>query len=162
MRILRFKIAEKGKWAYILWPWTTPEAFLYEALHHGAQYKLRRPLMINRLTGIEFTFAGGTHGDCDSGVFFGVTPWGPHIWRRFSANASHSMTQHGLDGIPNKLIEEAREYEPGEPVGQVEFQFHVSTAGQGKFEMTFYDWDAYFISGRNGHISQMAISYKIK
>lgn len=162
MQILQFTVRERGKWAYILWPWETPESFLYEAFQHGARYKLRRPVIVNQLTWVEFVPTEGAYGEYSNGLFFGKTPWwyGYRLWRRFSARGAHYLAQHGLDGIPAKLHAAAREYNPGEPMGPVKFQFRIATAKRGSFDMTFYDWLHYLASGRNGHISEMAISYK--
>ena len=154
---LTFRVEEKGQWAYILWPWTSVEGFLYDALEWGAKYKLRSPAKISRHCWIEFVPSQGAHGEYRTGLYFGSTFWGPHMFRQFNVRSSYYLTQHGLDGLPGQLWGAACEYSPGEPVGQVRIAFRVSTK-KGAFEMTFYDWLDYFVSGRNGHISDMGIT----
>lgn len=154
---LTFKVIERGTWAYILWPWTSPEAFLYDALAWGAKYKLRSPAKLSRYCWIEFVQAEGSHGEYRTGLYFGSTYWGPHMFRQFNVRSSHDLTQHGLDGLPKELWEAAYEYNPGQPMGQVQVAFTVETK-KGYFGMTFFDWLQYFVSGKNGHISKMGIT----
>ena len=158
--ILKFRVVEKGQYAYILWPWETPEDFLYEAEQWNATYQIRMPIKVNTITWIEFVPVVGNHGEYYQDLFFGRLEWGYALYRRFHAQGSHYLTQHGLDGIPKKMWEAAYEYRPGEPIGQVRFDFRVETKSRGTFALTFYDWVHYFTSGRNEHISRMAITIK--
>jgi hypothetical protein len=63
------------------------------------------------------------------------------------------------DGIPQDMWSAAFEYEPGQPVGSVLFQFKVETK-RGAFNLSFYEWQQHFISGRNEHISGLGITIK--
>lgn len=158
--ILNFRVAEKGRYAYVLWPWETPEDFLYEAFQWGATYKIRMPLKMNQRSWIEILPAAGAHGEYFHGLYFGRLAWGHALYRRFNARGSHYLTQHGLDGIPQKMWEAAYEYRPGQPAGDVLFKFRVETKGQRAFDLTYHDWIQHFVSGRNEHISRMGISIK--
>ena len=156
-RVLKFKVIEKGQWAYVLWPWETPEGFLYEALQWGATYQLRMPVKLNEKCWLEFVPTEGGHGEYTHNLYFGRLEWGYALYRRFNARGSHYLTQHGLDGIPALMWGQAYEYRSGEPMGNILFQFRIETQ-QGVFEMSFSDWLHYFVSGRNEHISRMGIS----
>lgn len=158
--ILKFRVVEKGRWAYVLWPWKTPEDFLYEAFQCGATYKIRMPTKLNQQSWIEIVPVDGVHGEYTQGLVFGRLKWDYALYRRFDARGSHYLTQHGLDGIPKKLWEAAYEYGPGEPAGDVLFKFRVETKISGAFDLTHYDWVQHFCSGRNEHISRMGISIK--
>lgn len=156
--ILNFRVVEKGQWAYVLWPWSTPEDFLYEAFQWGATYKIRMPLKLNSITWLELVPVDGVHGEYSQELVFGRLKWGYALYRQFHSRGSHYLTQHGLDGIPGKMWEAAYEYRPGEPMGNVMFRFRVETKGQGAFDLTHYDWVEHFCSGRNEHISRMGIT----
>lgn len=160
MRILNFKVIEKGQHCYVIWPWKTPEAFLYEAFGYGCTYKLRPGIVRAGPTWLEIaTDEGPIHGEYTQNLFYGtLTTVGWALYRQFHARGSHYLTQHGLDGVPKPLWEAAYEYNPGVPMGKVQFCFQVETARQGAFEMTFHDWLQYFVSGRNEHIAQMAVT----
>lgn len=158
-RTLQFRIIEKGQWAYILWPWDTLDSFLYEALQWGATYRARKPATPGIKFWIELEAGEGTQGEYSQGLFFGRLDWGYALYRRFNATGSHYLTQHGLDGIPKAMWDRAYECGPGEPMGNVLFQFRVQSK-KGAFDLSFYDWMQYFVSGRNGHISTLAISIK--
>ena len=161
LRILSFRVIEKGQHAFVVWPWPTPEAFLYEAQEWGCTYQLRVPYSLNTKQWIELVpWEGSFHGEYHKNLFFGqyspTEEWG--LYRVDNARSSHYITQHGLDGIPRGLWELAYEYQPGRPQGQVSFQFRIETAKRGAFNMTFWDWQKHFVSGRNVHISEMAIA----
>jgi len=159
--ILNFRVVETGQFAYILWPWETPEDFLYEAFQWGATYKIRMPIpKPTQQSWIEIVPVDGVHGEYTQGLFFGLLDWGYALYRRFNARGSHYLTQHGLDGIPKKIWDAAYEYWPRRPTGVWQFQFRVETKGQGAFDLTHYDWIQHFVSGRNEHISRMGISIK--
>lgn len=162
MKEYLFRVVERGQYAYVLWPWETPESFLYEALKWEAMYKLRQPIEKSRRRGwitswIEFVPTSGTQGEYQQGLLFGLTDWGHCLYRRFNARSSHYLTQHGLDGLPRKLWLAAYENEPGAPLGDVKVSFRVEST-KGAFDLTFYDWMAYFVSGKSGHISNLGIT----
>jgi len=160
MRILNFRVVEKGQYCFIIWPWETPEAFLYEAYGYGCTYKLRAGLDRKEATWLEIVADGGDiYGEYSHNLYYGVTPIaGWALYRRFNARGSHYLTQHGLDGVPRPLWSVAYEVDPGVPMGKVQFAFRIETAKKGTFDMTLCDWLRYFVSGRNEHIAQMAIT----
>jgi len=165
MRILSFVVVEKGQWCQVIWPWETPEAFLYEAYGYGCTYRLspgmgRSATQIPEARWIEIRPEDGpVHGEYNQNLYYGrLAGQGWALYRQFNVRGSHYLTQHGLDGIPRALLDAAYEYDPGQPVGKVQFAFRIETARQGAFAMTFYDWLRYFVSGQNGHISSMAIT----
>lgn len=158
--VLQFKVVDRGKWAYILWPWTTPEEFVYMAAQLGTFYKLHMPTKLSQACWLEFEAQEGTHGEYQRNLFFGHTQWGAHIYRKFDARGSHYLTQHGLDGIPQAIWDAAYEYRPGKPMGDVQIKFRVAPRDGGLFELTFYEWIEHFQSGRNCHIREMAITVK--
>lgn len=167
MRILNFRVVEKGQYCYIIWPWETPEAFLYEAFGYGCTYKLRAGVSrksgrVDHATWLEIVQAeGDICGEYPRDLYYGrVSDQGWVLYRRFNARSAHYLTQHGLDGIPRALWSVAYEVDPGVPIGKVQFAFRIKTAKQGAFDMTFYDWLRYYVSGRNEHISRMAITVK--
>lgn len=161
VRILNFRIVEKGQWCYILWPWETPAEFIYEAFRYGCTYKLRPGVTRKAAEWMEIVAAGGEiHGEYSSGLHYGLLrDHGWQLYRRFNARGSHYLTQHGLDGIPGPLWNMAYEIDPGRPMGTVQFSFRIETAKQGAFDLTFCEWLRYFVSGRNEHIAQMAITH---
>lgn len=160
MRILQFRVVEKGQYCYLIWPWGTPEAFLYEAFGYGCTYKLRAGISRKEATWMELVAdEGDIHGEYRAGLCYGLLTFeGWVLYRRFNARGAHYLTQHGLDSIPRALWDAAYEIDPGVPMGKVQFHFRVATASKGAFDMSFYDWLQYFVSGRNEHISQMAIT----
>jgi len=159
MRILQFRVVEKGQYCYIIWPWKTPEAFLYEAYGYGCTYKLRAGLSRKVATWIEIVQGDGDiHGEYANNLYYGLLHKGWVLYRRFNARGSHYLVQHGLDSIPRALWSVAYEVDPGVPMGKVQFQFRVETAKRGAFDLSFCDWLRYFVSGRNEHIAQMAIT----
>jgi hypothetical protein len=159
MRILDFRVVEKGQYCCIIWPWETPEAFLYEAFVYGCTYKIRQGVHRKAADWIEIVSAAGDiHGEYSTGLHYGLLrDHGWRLYRRFNAQGSHYLAQHGLDGIPRVLWDAAYEVDPGVPMGKVQFQFRIATK-RGAFDLTFYDWLRYFVSGRNGHISEMGIT----
>lgn len=164
IKVLKFTVIEVGQWAYLLWPWGSPSGFIYAALTWGAEYNMVRPMAMTKQRWIEFRPANEKcAGECDRGLYFGMLRSGAwHLYRRFNARQSHSLTQHGLDMLPQRLVEAATECGPGlmvRPNFRVQFAFRIETRAKGAFDMTFHDWTSYFVSGRNGHISDMAISY---
>lgn len=160
MRILNFRVVEKGQYCRIIWPWETPEAFLYEAYNHGCSYKLRRGISRKDATWMEIVpVEGYIHGEYTQNLYYGLVPdRGWALYRQFNVHRSHYLTQHGLDGMPKALWDAAYEYGPGDSASKIQFAFRIETASRGAFSMTFYDWLQYFVSGRNEHISKMAIS----
>lgn len=162
IRILTFRVVEEGQYCFIIWPWETPEAFLYEAHGYGCTYKLRAGITRKVATWIEIVQnEGDIHGEYTLNLYYGrVSNQGWVLYRQFHARGAHYLTQHGLDSIPRALWDAAYEVDPGRPMGKVQFQFRVETAGKGVFDLTFYDWLQYFVSGRNEHISKMAFVKK--
>ena len=149
-QVLTFRVIEKGQLAFILWPWTSPTEFLYDALEWGSKYHLRSPAKISRHRWIEFvSVAESAHGEYRDGLYFGYTHWGSHMFRQFNIRSSHYLAQHGLDGLPQALWSAA--------MGQVKITFSVETK-KGSFGMSFFDWLQYLATGQDGHLSQMGIS----
>lgn len=153
-KTLLFRVIEREQWAYILWPWDTPESFLYEMLNWGATYQTRAPIQLKLATWIELRSDQGTHGEYEH-LMFGLTRWGYAPYRRFNARHSHAITHHALDCIAKAMWNEAYEVDPGMPTGDIRFQFRVNTARK-VFTVSFCDWLEYFASGQNGHISTLA------
>lgn len=160
--VLTFRVTESGQSAYVLWPWTTPEAFLYQAYKLGAQYELRRPVerQSSRQQWLEFVAETGTHGEGRRNLFFGQLKWGSFVYRRFKTTESHYLTQHALDGLPDTLWHAAYEWKPGIPIGEARIRFRLEPTGHGVFEYSFCEWLQYFVSGRNEHFRNMAITVK--
>lgn len=156
--VLQFKVYTKGQWAYILWPWACPATFLYDGLVWEAWYDFTLPVKLSRQTWIEIRPKAGWYGEYTEGLHFGMTKWGPHVYRKFHARASHDLTQHGLDGLPKLLWDAAYEYQTVEPIGNVRFKFRMMPENAGAFEFSFYEWQQYFCTGRNEHIRRMAIT----
>lgn len=154
--VLQFHIRATRDWAYILWPWDTPEGLIYTAAEWDAFYKLRRPHNSKRQHWLELLADAGTHGEHERNLFFGHTVWGPAVYRKFNIRRNHYLTQHGLDGLPQSLWRAAYEYDPGEPQGRVQIRFRFEL-DSGAFNFSFYDWVQYFVSGRNEHVKNMGI-----
>lgn len=162
MRTLTFEVHKYRGLLYVLWPWTLME-FLYEAVAYGVRYELVRPSSVSRSKWIEVRpVAGEYFGEYKRNLFYGIPmpDQGDRLYRQFTS--THYMTQHGLDGIPRDLWQSAYELGPGEPQGDVCFEFKIHSE-VGLFMYTNYEWLRYFVSGRNSRkLSDMGITVKEK
>ncbi len=140
---IRFKVTQKGQsmrieWFiegvsglvdYVLWAWKW-----------GAEYKPGGDLKRKRgRQCIELHSVRGCGGEYRSRLYIPL-PFGCPF-REFSAG-THSLTQHGLDGLPLQVWHSLRHIE--EPL------FFVERCGgnAGKFCMTYEEWENYFVFSR--------------
>lgn len=112
--------------------------FLYWAERYEATYRIRPPLTFGSPVRKPFAELHAVSGTC--GEYHDKIYWEPgSIFRMLSG--SHYLTQHGLDGLPQRYIEKL--YGHPQPI------FKVEPYKGGVFSMTMDDWLQHFYSGQN-------------
>jgi len=127
--------------------------YLYWAYHQDALYSLETPPSSGRWPrkpACELASVKGCFGEYEQRLF--VPSCGNPV-RYFSS--THLLTQHGLDGLPQRVIELLNR-----PEMEDEFLFRVE--GEGAFDMTYGDWKRYFLSGRNSrNVMDLAVGHEV-
>lgn len=135
--------------------WIIPESnnlaeFLYLMKEFGGIYKVRPAIERETIDkySVELEAVSGLWGEYRDRLLYSLSQG--FAYRLFSS--THYLTQHGLDGIPERLVNTINH-----PKLQNLPRFEVQ-AKDGLFVMTPNDWYMYFASGRNSQkLTDLAI-----
>jgi len=145
---LTFEVIKQHSIVYIVWPWPRLTQFLLDAAKLDVRYEVQRPLKRGGWIELQPMQDCNLHGEYRRGLYYGLTPLGLAIHRCEKYWGTHYLTQHGLDGLPKAIWTAAYEYAPGEPSGSTRFVFKIHSEC-GLFQLSFHEWQHYFVSGRN-------------
>jgi hypothetical protein len=112
--------------------------FLYWALKFNARYEIREPASQTRAARdawLELRWHAGCSGEYKNGLYWGHSA----TLFRVLSNSTHTLTHHGLDGLPTTFLHSLSEDVP----------LFIVTTRQGAFTLTLADWWAHLASGQD-------------